>query len=85
MKQSFENENTCDIFMNELKMKNEPLWKPKENASVQREGNINLKINEEIMKENLKKLHAQRLFWKLHNINALCWAFLCLNDNNEVD
>ncbi len=27
----------------------------------------------------------QRLFWKLHSINALCWAFLCVNDNNEVD
>jgi hypothetical protein len=34
----------------------------KENASVQREGNKNLKINENIMKEKLRKLHAQRLF-----------------------
>jgi hypothetical protein len=37
------------------------------------------------MKENLKKLRAQRIFWKLHSINALCWAFLCVNDKNEVD
>jgi len=37
------------------------------------------------MKENLKKLHAQKLFWKLNSINALCWAFLCVNDNNKVD
>jgi len=85
MKQSFENENTFDIFMNEVRMEDEPLWERKENASVQTEGSINLKINEEIMKENLRKLHAQRLFWKLHNINALCWALLCVNDNNEVD
>jgi hypothetical protein len=83
MKQSFENENTCDIFMNEVKMKNEPLQKPKDNASVQREGSINLKINDHEF--FLKKLHAQRLFWKLHSINALCWAFSCVNDNNEVD
>ncbi len=31
-------------------------------ASVQRKGNINPKNNEEKMKENLKKLHARRLF-----------------------
>ncbi len=85
MKQFFENENTYDIFMNEVKMKDEPLQKPKENASVQREGSINLKIDEKIIKENLKKLHAQRLFWKLNSINALCWAFLCVNDKNKVD
>ncbi len=62
MKQSFENENTCDILMNEVRMENEPLQELKENASVQREGNKNLKINENIMKEKLRKLHAQRLF-----------------------
>jgi phage I-like protein len=31
-------------------------------ASVQRKGNINPKNNEKKMKENLRKLHAQRLF-----------------------
>jgi hypothetical protein len=36
MKQSFENENTCDIFINEVKMEDEPLRKPKENESIQR-------------------------------------------------
>ncbi len=33
----------------------------------------------------LKKLHAQRLFWKPNSINALCWAFFYVNDNKEVD
>ncbi len=37
------------------------------------------------MKENLKKLHAQRLFWKPNSKNALCWAFYYVNNNKEVD
>jgi hypothetical protein len=37
------------------------------------------------MKENLKKLHAQGLFWKPSNKNALCWAFYYVNDNKEID
>jgi hypothetical protein len=37
------------------------------------------------MKENLGKLHAQRLFWKPHNRNVLCWEFYCVNDNTKVD
>jgi len=44
-----------------------------------------LKTNEEKMKENSKKLHAQRLFWKPNSIIALCWAFYFANDNKEVD
>jgi hypothetical protein len=56
--QSFESENTCNIFMNEVKMEDEPLQKPKENANVQIEGSRNLETNEEKTKENLKKLHA---------------------------
>jgi hypothetical protein len=34
---------------------------------------------------NLKKLHAQRTFWRGNSINALCWAFYSVNDNKEVD
>jgi hypothetical protein len=34
MEQFSENENTCDIFINEIRMKNEPLQKPEEIASV---------------------------------------------------
>jgi hypothetical protein len=34
MEKFFENENTCDIFINEVRMENEPLRKPKKNASV---------------------------------------------------
>jgi hypothetical protein len=36
------------------------------------------------MKEILRKLHAQRLFWKPHNRNVLCWAFYCVNDNKKL-
>ncbi len=34
---------------------------------------------------NLKKLHAQRIFWRGSSINALFWAFYCVNDNKEVN
>jgi hypothetical protein len=37
------------------------------------------------MKENLRKLHAQRLFWKPNSKSVLCWTFYCANDNKEVD
>jgi hypothetical protein len=42
-------------------------------------------MNEKKMKDNLKKLHVQRSFWKANNINVLCWAFYCVNDNKEVN
>jgi hypothetical protein len=29
-----ENENTCDIFMNEVKMEDEPLLEPQENVNL---------------------------------------------------
>ncbi len=32
----------------------------------------------------MKKLHAQRLFWKPNNLNALYWAFYYVNDSKEV-
>jgi len=44
-----------------------------------------MKTNEEKMKENSKKLHAQRLFLKPNCIIVLCWAFYYVNDNKEVD
>jgi hypothetical protein len=43
-------------------------------GNVQIEGSRNPKKNE----NNLKKLHAQRAFWRRNNINALCWAFIVL-------
>ncbi len=62
----FENENTCDIFMNEIKMEDEPLLEPEENGSyqenesLQTKGNRIPRMNEEKMEDNFKKLHAQR-------------------------
>ncbi len=37
------------------------------------------------MKKKLQKLHVQRIFWKGHNKNYLCWAFYCVNDGKEVE
>jgi hypothetical protein len=37
------------------------------------------------MKNILRKLHAQRLFWKLNYVNALCWAFYCVIHNKKID
>ncbi len=39
----------------------------------------------ERMQVNFEKLHAQIIFWKPHNIFALCWAFYCVNDNKKVN
>jgi hypothetical protein len=44
------------------------LPKLEEMGSFQIEGSRNLEMNE----NNLKKLHAQRVFWRGNNINALC-------------
>jgi hypothetical protein len=44
MEQSFENENTYDVFMNEVSMEDEPLQKLEKNASVQIKGSRNPKI-----------------------------------------
>jgi hypothetical protein len=42
-------------------------------------------MNEKKMKDNIKKLHAQRSFWKENIINVLCWAFYFVNDNKKVN
>jgi hypothetical protein len=79
MEQSSKFENTCDIFVNERRMEDEQ--ELKENVSVQITRNRNLEKIEEKVKENLKRLHAQRLFWKPNNRNALCRVFYYVNDN----
>jgi hypothetical protein len=48
--------------MNEVRMEDEPLIELEENGNVQIKGSKNPETNEDKMKENLKKLHAQRLF-----------------------
>jgi hypothetical protein len=50
-------------------------------GSLQTKGNRHPKMNE----KNCKKLHAQRTFWRGNNINALCWAFYCGNDDKEMN
>jgi hypothetical protein len=50
-------------------------------VSLQTKGSNNLKMNE----KNLKKIHAQKIFWKGNNRNSLCWAFYCVNHNKEVN
>jgi hypothetical protein len=40
--------------------------------------------NSYMNKNNLKKLHVQRIFWR-GNGNSLCWAFYFVHDNKEVN
>jgi hypothetical protein len=54
MEQSFENENICDIFMNEVRIQNEPLHEFLKNVNVQIEGNRNSESNEKKIKKFLK-------------------------------
>ncbi len=46
MEQFFENKNTCDIFMNEIRIEDEPLLEPQENVNLQTKGSKNAKMNE---------------------------------------
>jgi hypothetical protein len=39
----------------------------------------------EIIKENLKKLHAHKKIWKPHGRTSSCWSFYFVNDNAKVD
>jgi hypothetical protein len=48
------NENTCDIFMNEVRMEDEPLQELEKNANVWKEGSKNLE----------KKEKKWKKFWK---------------------
>jgi hypothetical protein len=54
MEQFLLNENTCDVFMSEVKMKDEPLQEPKNNAIIQTKGSRN-------PKNNIKKM---KFFWR---------------------
>jgi hypothetical protein len=58
MEEYFENENTCDVFMNEVKIKDEMLLELEKMGSFQTKGSRNQEMNE----KNLKKLHAQKTF-----------------------
>ncbi len=57
MEQSFENENTYDVFMNEVSMEDEPLQKLEKNASVQIKGSRNPKIMKINWKNKCTKKH----------------------------
>jgi hypothetical protein len=54
MEQSSQKENTCDVFMNEVRIEDEMLLKLEEMGSFQIEGSRHLEMNE----KNFKKLHA---------------------------
>jgi hypothetical protein len=71
MEQSFENENIYDLFMNDIRMEDEPLQEPKKNASAQTKRGRNLKNNEKKMNFFLRKLCVLRLFCKPNNINNI--------------
>jgi hypothetical protein len=52
------------------------LPKLEKTKKIQIEGSRNLEMN----KNNLKNLHAQKVFWKQNSKIALCWAFYWVND-----
>jgi len=81
MEQSFKNENTCDVFMNEVRIEDEILPKPKKMVNLQTKESRNVEMNQ----NNLKKLHAQKAFWRGNSRNVLCLAFYCVYDNKEVN
>jgi len=49
-----------------------------------KEGSKNLEKKEEKMKENIRKVHAQRLFWKPQQ-KCIMLGIFYVNDNKEVD
>jgi hypothetical protein len=72
MEQSNQNQNItrienefCNFFSNEISMEQAPLIKALDENAIH-----------EKMQINLEKLHAQRLFWRFHNIYTICWVFL---------
>jgi hypothetical protein len=74
MEQSFKNINTYDVFMDEIKMENEPLQELEKNASVQTKINRNPKNNESF----LKKLRAQYYFGNQIIELHYAWHFIML-------
>jgi len=46
MEKSYENENTCDVFMNEVRIEDEMLLEHEEMGSLQRKGSRNLEMKE---------------------------------------
>ncbi len=69
------------MFINEVRVENEMLPKLEKMVNFQTKGSRNPKMNE----KNLKKLYAQKTFWRGNIRNALCCAFYCVNDNKEVN
>jgi len=37
------------------------------------------------IKKTWQNWHLQRRIWRHDNINALCWSFYCVNDNEWMD
>ncbi len=56
-----------------------------ESENVQTKNSRVEKNWKQIMNFFLQKLHVQRIFWKGHNKNSLCWAFYCVDDGKEVE
>ncbi len=71
---------TCDFFFNCVPMEELSIDYP----------NLETKINrglenEQIMKLNLQKQHAQRVERRFDGRNAFCWVYFNVNDNRKVD
>jgi hypothetical protein len=70
-----------DVFVNEVRLKDEVFLECEKMVNLQTQGSRNSKMN----KKNLKKLHVQRILWRGNSKTSLCWAFYCVNDNKKVN
>jgi hypothetical protein len=63
------------------------LWEKTYGSIFRRNPSLQIETSSihENMQINLEKLHAQKIFWKFHNIFALCWFSYYVNDNKEMD
>jgi hypothetical protein len=66
MEESSENETTCDVFMNEVRIEDEMLLEPKKMGSLQTKGNRNPKMNENNLKCYMHKEHFRKEIAKMH-------------------
>jgi len=93
MERSSKNENTCDIFMNEIRMEDEPLQEPEKlQVSKQKETKIKKKIEKSCMHKDYFGNQIAKMYYVKHFIILMitkkliqqflksCIVFFCYND-----
>lgn len=88
MEQSSKNENkvsgneTCELFINEIIMEKQHAKESYHSLQITTRKNPR---NEETMKINFQKFHAQEKLWKIHHKNSSSCIFYFVNDHKDVD